>query len=647
MAGPGIMMARKIKSDLGRDKKRRRAALRERKAELSARKNQDADDSDSSTLGVALQCASVGLPVVPLYSKRRMGGACTCENATDCKTPGMHPRTGDGVRGATTDRERVKKYWANWPNAKIGIATGGDAGVIAIGVERDFGRTNLKELEARNTRLPKTVTIRSPIRRAYFFRIGSARLNRAVRRLGNGVTVIGDGRFVVAPFDLHNRDQERHFVDGRAPGEVEIAAAPPWLMNLISEPTSTGSPPAPRVILACASDIVPEKIEWVWQGFIASGRLTGIVGYAGLGKSQVVIDLAATVSTGRDFPGGGSNGKPGHVIILSAEDHPADTIVPRLTAAGADLSRVHLVKAVKDGDGERLFNLSVDLDRLEKEYKLTDVKLVVIDPASAYVGSAAGNRINRNSSGDVRAALQCLANFAEKHGLAVILVSHLNKSRGASAITRIMGSTEWVAVPRAVFLVVEEPGTARRLFLPLKNNLGPDRIGHAFRIEDRIVADGISTSAVVWEPDPVTVTADEALAPAGKKAPAAAIDFLQQALSDGPMEQAEIVQLGKDAGFSEKSLRTAREKLGVKSRKEGFGADGKWVWVLSTGAAMPTLVVDDDPNKQTPPDDKQPPANAGGCGSTQATEHTQDAGTTMEPEKPEGDPGSPDGGSAA
>jgi putative DNA primase/helicase len=615
------MTARKIKSDLGRDKKRRRAALRERKAELSACKNQGADDGDSSTLQVALRCASVGLPLLPLHGRTRMGGPCTCGNS-GCETPGRHPWTWD----STANPERVRKYWTKWRNARVGIATGTGTGIIAIGVEGDIGRTNLKELEARNTRLPKTVAIRSSNRRAYFFRIGNVRLNPAVGRLGNGIAVIGDGRFVVAPFDLYHADQERRFVDGRRPGEVEVAAAPQWLMNLIGEPTSAGAQPAPSVILVRTSDIVPERVEWLWQGFIARGRLTGLVGYPGLGKSQVGIDLAATVSTGRDFPGGASNGEAGHVIILAAEDDLADTVVPRVIAAGADQDRVRVVRAVKDADGERPFNLSVDLDRLEKEYKLTDVKLVVIDPASAYVGSAAGSRINRNSSGDVRAALQCLANFAEKHGLAVILVSHLNKSRGASAISRIMGSTEWVAVPRAAFLVTKEPGTTRRLFLPLKNNLGPDRIGYAFRIEDRVVAQGISTSAVVWDPDPITMTADEALAATGKQGPSAASDFLQQALSDGPMEQAEIVQLGKDAGFSEKSLRTAREKLGVRSRKEGFGTTGKWVWVLSTGAAMPTLVVDNDATNR--------PAAAGS--------NVDEAET--EPEKPEDGSGAPDSG---
>jgi hypothetical protein len=407
--------------------------------------------------------------------------------------------------------------------------------------------------------------------------------------------------------------------------------------------------PLPSVILVRTSDIVPEKIEWIWPGFVASGRPTGLVGYPGLGKSQVAIDLAATVSTGRDWPGGASNRKAGHVIILAAEDDPADTIVPRLIAAGADRSRIHIVKAVKDGDGERPFNLSVDLVRLEKEHDLGQVNLLEIDPVSAYLGSTKGNHVNRNNGGDVRTVQDRLAIFAAKHELAILAVSHLNKSSGARAITRIMGSLEWVAAPRAVFLVTEEVGTGRRLFLPLKNNLAPDRFGYAFRIENRIVADGITTSAIVWDHDPVTITAEEALAAAAKKPPSAAIDFLQQALSDGPMDQTEIVRLGREAGFTEKNLRSAREKLGVKPTKEGFGAKGKWVWVPAGGATVLKLVVDKDPHKQTPPDDKQRAGSAGGGGDNQAadSQHAQDAGTTTEPREPEGGPDNPEGGNAA
>ena len=610
--------------------------------EQRADKNKESRNSDLSRLNAALLYAAEGWPVVPLHSKM-MSGVCTCGNA-DCDKPGMHPRTEHGVRDATTNRALIEKYWAKWPNAKIGIATGVDAGIIAVVIDGEVGRSSLKELEARNTQLPKTVTIRASKERTYLFEIGDTRLHCPTKRLGDGITILGDGEFVVAPYSIHDPELVRRFADGRAPGDVEMANAPPWLMNLIGEPTSAGAQRAPSVILVRTSDIVPEKVEWLWQGFIASGRLTGLVGYPGLGKSQVGIDLAAVVSTGRDFPGGASNREAGHVIILAAEDHLADTIVPRLIAAGADQDRVHVVKAVKEGDSERPFNLSADLVRLEREHDLRRVKLVVIDPVSSYLGSA-----NRNAGRDVRTILDRLASFAAKRELAVLTVSHLNKSSGASAITRIMGSTEWVAVPRAVFLVTEEAGTSRRLFLPLKNNLAPDRLGYAFRIEDRTVADGIKTSAVVWEHDPVTITADEALAAAAKnkKASSAAVDFLEQLLRDGPVDQTEIVRLGKEAGFSEKNLRMARENLGVKSKKEGFGAEGKWVWVPQGGATVLKLVVDNDANKQTPHDDKHRAGSTGGSGDNQAPEHAQDAGTATEPGKPEGGPDSPDGGNAA
>lgn len=234
--------------------------------------------------------------------------------------------------------------------------------------------------------------------------------------------------------------------------------------------------PRPTVVIVRASEIKPARIDWVWPGIIASGRVTGLVGHPGLGKSQVAMDIAATVSTGRDWPGGATNGKAAHVIVLSAEDDAADTIVPRLIAARADRTRIHVVKAVKEEHGEeRPFNLGLDLDRLESENDLEQVSLLIIDPVSAYLTRAKGRQVNRNNAGDVRTIQARLAKFAEDHDLGVLAISHLNKTGGARAITRIMGSLEWAAAPRAVFLVTEEPGTARRLFLPLKNNLAPDR----------------------------------------------------------------------------------------------------------------------------------------------------------------------------
>jgi putative DNA primase/helicase len=416
------------------------------------------------------------------------------------------------------------------------------------------------------------------------------------------------------------------------------------------------------VLMQTASEIKPEPIRWIWPGVIASGRVTGLAGYPGLGKSQVALDIAATVSTGRQWPGGAANSNAGEAIILSAEDGPADTIVPRLTAAGANLNAVHVVKAVRGDDGaERAFSIAVDLSRLEEEFDLRRVRLLVVDPVSAYLTTPGGKSVNRNQGGDVRAVLDRCASFAARHDLAILAVSHLNKSNGARAITRAMGSLEWVAAPRAIFLVTEEPGTKRRLVLTLKNNLAPDRVGYAFEIDDRVIAGDIRTSAVAWSDDVITISPDEALAASAKQVTFGSVDFLREILSDGPVDQTEIVRRGKEAGYSEKTLRTAREKLGVTPKKEGFGADGKWVWVPAGGAKVIKLVVDND--KKPPPDsqigesaahhDGGPPQIHDGHGvsppatKAPAPSAEPDVPTTdSEPDEPSTNPG-PDGDDVA
>jgi putative DNA primase/helicase len=195
-----------------------------------------------------------------------------------------------------------------------------------------------------------------------------------------------------------------------------------------------------RIMLVRTSEIEPERITWIWPGIIASGRVTGLVGYPGLGKSQVAIDIAATVSTGREWPGGVANSHAGHVIILSAEDDVAHSIVPRLIAASANRDRIHVIKAIKGNDGaERAFNLALDLHRLEKEYDLRLVRLMMIDPVSAYLSTTTGRSVNRNYGADVRTILDRLAMFAARHDLGVLAITHLNKATGVKAIRQDCG----------------------------------------------------------------------------------------------------------------------------------------------------------------------------------------------------------------
>jgi RecA-family ATPase len=263
-----------------------------------------------------------------------------------------------------------------------------------------------------------------------------------------------------------------------------------------------------------ASNIVPEKVEWLWPGRLARGKHTCIAGEQGTGKSQLSIAIIAAITTGGSWPcGEGQSPIKGNVVILSAEDGAADTIVPRLEAAGADLSRVVIVSAVCiDGNGRRTFNLQTDIDKLERKItEIGDVALVVIDPVSSYLG-----KTDSHKNSEVRGVLEPLAEMADRTRVAVLSITHFNKPGSANtvkALHRIIGSVAFSAAPRVAFAVIEDaenPG--RYLVLHAKNNLAPAPQGLAYRLEQTIITNGIVASRIAWETQPVAMTANQAMA---------------------------------------------------------------------------------------------------------------------------------------
>ena len=117
-----------------------------------------------------------------------------------------------------------------------------------------------------------------------------------------------------------------------------------------------------KLVSACASEIAIEAVDWIWPGRLALGKHTCWAGEPGVSKSTLTMFVAAIVSMASEWPCGEGASPQGSVIILSAEDGAADTIVPRLHAAGADLGRVHIVSAVREEKGgHRAFSLQTDL----------------------------------------------------------------------------------------------------------------------------------------------------------------------------------------------------------------------------------------------------------------------------------------------
>jgi putative DNA primase/helicase len=272
--------------------------------------------------------------------------------------------------------------------------------------------------------------------------------------------------------------------------------------------------------------------------------------------------------------------------MISAEDAVADTIRPRLEAAGADLRRVSVLEAIEEEEGERSFNLKQDLAVLQNEIEeFGDVVMMVIDPITSYMGE----NVDSHRTSDVRAVLEPLAAFAERNNIAVLAVSHPPKAAQAKAINAVTGSSAFVAAARIVLMAIQDPHDEdRRLLLHVKNNLSAEAEGLGYRLMQREITNGIIASYVSWDSEPVDVTVGEAMRAAGSSSEAAegkldrAMTFLGEQLSGGPTAPDSVMAKAKGLGIGERTLRTAKKKLGVVSRKNGYGAG--WMWELPSVA---------------------------------------------------------------
>jgi hypothetical protein len=199
--------------------------------------------------------------------------------------------------------------------------------------------------------------------------------------------------------------------------------------------------------------------------------------------------------------------------------------------------------------------------------------LVIVDPVSAFLGAT-----DSHNNSEVRGVLAPLAEMAARHRVAVVAITHLNKGQG-SALNRVIGSIAFTAAARAAYVVTrDEDDPARRLLLPVKNNLGCDEGGFAYRLE------GEPTPRVEWEPQPVAMSADEAVGPgpatrgpqpdARRDAEAWLLDFL----AAGPRPASEVYENAAADGHTKDTIRRAKAVLNIQASKDGY--QGPWSWML-------------------------------------------------------------------
>ncbi len=367
-------------------------------------------------------------------------------------------------------------------------------------------------------------------------------------------------------------------------------------------PASKLVSPVHEIELVSADEIEPTLIEWLWPDRIPLGKFTLFYGLPDQGKSTVVVDIISRGSTGREFSDRSNPLEAFDTIVLTAEDDPDDTYVPRLMVAGADLKRVHFAQSVLSGSedvADRAIALDRDLHSLERLLeKHPATRLLVVDPISAYLGEK-----DQNKDKEVRPLLFEIRELSRRTRVTVIGITHFNKNSDQAAIHRASGAGAWTQVPRALWAFVPAPVDEENtqgqdvqpdhLMLNAKLNIARDKTGFRYgfdsvpvRVKDTRTGQMVEATAprIKWLGKSESVLDDVMKESKHTPGPEAvktekAMDWLREYLADEAKLSDDIFDSGESAGHRKRTLYEAKKRLGIKPYRPG-GNKGPWWWQL-------------------------------------------------------------------
>lgn len=339
---------------------------------------------------------------------------------------------------------------------------------------------------------------------------------------------------------------------------------------------------APKTIfnLVKASTVQPKKTYWLVENMIPWNGLTLLGGREGVGKSTVACAWVASATRGNL-----DNKQPLNVLYLHTEDSREATIVPRLKAADADLERVYFLDIELQYDGEDPIEsglvLPAHFPRLRQVIEDNNIGMIVLDAAKSAMASS----IDGNRDESVRRMLDPMNKIADELGCVFLALVHFGKRESADTGKLITGSIAWSQVARSVIAVAKDED-GKLLVATTKHNLAPHAVTLDAHIESadvfiegkgvpvgKAVFDGVSNRSI-----------NDLLAPADDEIDSRSeiemvvLDYLEAEGGSAPAR--DVLKAARDAGLSEGTVKNARRRMGITTKRLGFGKGSKVVWTI-------------------------------------------------------------------
>lgn len=308
------------------------------------------------------------------------------------------------------------------------------------------------------------------------------------------------------------------------------------------------------------SSITETPVEWLWYPYIPFGKVSLLQGDPGNGKSTLMMNIISAASNGGIVPDGRKLKKPLHVIYQCSEDGAADTIKPRLNAAGADCSKVAFLD-------EELDWLTINDEKIRRAIADFNAKLLVIDPVQAYLGDA-----DLSNASGMRKVLRQLAVWASLYECAIVLVGHLNKKQGTKDLYRTLGSIDLVAAARSVMEIDRMEDNNVLCLRHIKSSLAPKASNKYFAIDTGRIIQWVEYEAESDEP--ISEQTTHNLERMSKQQYTA--EYLKAILADGPLPVQMVHKHFTGEKISERTIQATKKMLGIQSIKK----DSIWYWKL-------------------------------------------------------------------